>query len=57
MANYGNVQVQDAELDRSLPMTVAGLESWRRLEEELGCDVGYRRMGSLLVVETPSNGK
>jgi sarcosine oxidase subunit beta len=52
-ANYGNVQMQDAELDHSLPLTLAGVESWRHVEEELGCDVGYRRLGSLLVIETP----
>ena len=53
-ANYGNVQVQDVELDSSLPITLAGWRSCEHLEEELGCSVGYRRMGSLLLIETPA---
>ena len=51
-ANYGNIQVQDAELDYSLPMTVAGWRCWQTLEEELGGHLGLRRVGSLLVAET-----
>ncbi len=53
-ANYGNVQVQDCELDWSLPMTVAGLKGCRCIEDELDRSVGYRRMGSLLLIETPA---
>jgi len=53
-ANYGNVQVQDAELKWSLPMTVAGYQRCERLEEELGCSVGYRRKGCLLIIESES---
>jgi sarcosine oxidase, subunit beta len=52
-ANYGNIQVQDAELDHSLPLTVAGWQSWQRIGEELSGHLGFRRIGSLLVVETP----
>ncbi len=52
-ANYGNIQLQDAELDHSLPLTMAGWQSWQRLEEELGGHLGLRRIGSLLVAETP----
>ncbi len=51
-ANYGNVQVQDAELDHSLPFVTAGYARFDRLEEELGYPVGYRRIGSLLLIET-----
>jgi sarcosine oxidase subunit beta len=51
-ANYGNVQVQDAELMYSLPMVTAGYRRFADLEEELGCSVGYRRAGSLLLIET-----
>lgn len=51
-ANYGNVQVQDAELTHSLPMVTAGYRRFATLEEELGCPVGYRRLGSLLLIET-----
>jgi glycine/D-amino acid oxidase-like deaminating enzyme len=53
-ANYGNVQVQDAELSHSLPMITAGLACFEHLEEELGCAVGYRPLGSLLLIETES---
>ncbi len=53
-ANYGNIQVQDAELHHSLPMTVAGWQSWQHLEEELRGHLGLRRIGSLLVAETPA---
>jgi glycine/D-amino acid oxidase-like deaminating enzyme len=51
-ANYGNVQVQDAELTHSLPMVTAGYRRFANLEDELGCSVGYRRVGSLLLIET-----
>jgi sarcosine oxidase, subunit beta len=52
-ANYGNIQVQDAELGHSLPMTSAGWQCWQSIEEELGGHLGLRRVGSLLVAETP----
>src|SRR5512137_593501 len=51
-ANYGNVQVQDAELAHSLPMVTTGYRRFADLEEELGCSVGYRRVGSVLLIET-----
>jgi glycine/D-amino acid oxidase-like deaminating enzyme len=53
-ANYGNVQVQDAELAHSLSMVMAGYRRFADLEEELGCSVGYRRVGSLLLIESES---
>jgi glycine/D-amino acid oxidase-like deaminating enzyme len=46
------VQVQDAELDHSLPMVIAGFARFERLEEELANPIGYRRIGSLLLIET-----
>lgn len=51
-ANYGNIQVQDAELTYSLPMVTAGYRRFATLEEELGGPIGYRRLGSLLLIET-----
>lgn len=51
-ANYGNIQLQDAELTHSLPMITAGWACFEHLEEELGCSVGYRPLGSLLLIET-----
>ena len=51
-ANYGNVQVQDAELDHSLPMVIAGFARFEQLEEKLANPIGYRRIGSLLLIET-----
>lgn len=51
-ANYGNVQAQDADLTHSLPLTLAGLARFADLEAQLGASVGYRRIGSLLLIET-----
>jgi sarcosine oxidase subunit beta len=51
-ANYGNVQIQDAELAHSLPMITAGAARFAGLESELGRPVGYRQLGSLLLIET-----
>ena len=51
-ANYGNIQVQDAELEHSLTLTRAGYERFATLEEELGRPVGLRKLGSLLLIET-----
>lgn len=50
-ANYGNIQVQDAELDHSLPLVTAGYARCQQLETELGCPVGYRQIGGLLLIE------
>jgi len=51
-ANYGNVQVQDAELEHSLPLVTAGWRRIPRLEEELAFPLDYRPLGSLLLVES-----
>ena len=50
-ANYGNIQVQDAELKHSLPMVLAGKASFETLSQELGADLGLRTLGSLLIAE------
>lgn len=50
-ANFGNVQVQDAEFGLSLELTLQGYETFSSLEAELDCDLGYRRTGSLLLIE------
>lgn len=51
-ANYGNIQVQDAELSHSLPLVTTGHTCFAQLEAELGGPVGYRRIGSLLLIES-----
>ena len=51
-ANYGNIQVQDAELAHSLPMIKAGYACFETLEQELQQPVGLRKLGSLLLIET-----
>lgn len=51
-ANYGNVQIQDAELAHSLPMITAGFARFANLADELGEAIAYRRLGSLLLIET-----
>ncbi len=53
-ANYGNIQVQDAELDSSLPLVLAGRASFETLPAELECDFELRPIGSLLIAETES---
>lgn len=53
-ANYGNIQIQDAELDHSLPMVLAGKATFDTLPEELGHDIGLRSIGSLLIAESES---
>ena len=50
-ANYGNIQVQDVELEHSLPMIQKGYQECLKIEEELGCSVNLRKLGSLLIIE------
>jgi len=50
-ANYGNIQVQDAELAHSLPLTRAGYARFETLEDELTQPLGLRKLGSLLLIE------
>ena len=53
-ANYGNIQVQDAELTYSVPMVLAGLATFATLEEELEHSIGLQALGSLLIAESES---
>jgi len=50
-ANFGNVQVQDAEFGLSLELTLRSYETFSSLEDELACGLGYQRTGSLLLIE------
>jgi sarcosine oxidase subunit beta len=50
-ANFGNVQVQDAEFGLSLELTIQGYKAFDTLEDELDADLDFRRTGSLLLVE------
>jgi glycine/D-amino acid oxidase-like deaminating enzyme len=56
-ANYGNIQVQDAEMDHSLPMVVEGYRHCLEIEKELDRSVGYYKLGSLLTIETEAQWK
>ena len=50
-ANFGNVQVEDAEFGLSLDLTLRGYAQFASLEAELDYDVGFRRTGNLLLIE------
>ena len=50
-ANFGCVQVQDAEPGICTEMSVEGIRLVEAAREELGCDFGYRRIGSVVVAE------
>lgn len=50
-ANFGNVQVQDAEFGLSLDLTVRSLAEFAPLLAELDYDVGFQRSGQLLLIE------
>lgn len=51
-ANFGLVQVQDAEPGLSLALTIQGYARFATLEAELDYDCEYRRAGYLLLIET-----
>ncbi|RMF05188.1 MAG: FAD-binding oxidoreductase, partial [Chloroflexi bacterium] len=53
-ANYGNVQIQDAELAHSLPLVTSGAAVFKNLPDEQAAGIGYRPLGSLLLIETES---
>ncbi len=53
-ANYGNIQVQDLELEHSQALTLNGLKYFSTLESELDWNLGLRKIGSLLPIETES---
>lgn len=50
-ANFGRVQVQDTEFGLSLEITLQGYARFATLEAELNRDLGFRRAGSLLLIE------
>ena len=50
-ANFGNVQVADTEFGLSLELTLQSYARFASLEAELDCALGYRRTGSLLLIE------
>jgi glycine/D-amino acid oxidase-like deaminating enzyme len=56
-ANWGNIQIQDAELNQSLPLILAGWQRFESIEEELDTSIGFQPMGSLLLIETDSQWK
>ena len=56
-ANYGNIQVQDAEMDHSLPLVTSGYRHCLEIEAELDLSVGFHPLGSLLTIETESQWK
>ena len=53
-ANFGNIQVQDAELDHSLQMIKSASTRFDDLEEQLGYDFNYRKIGGLLLITNES---
>jgi sarcosine oxidase subunit beta len=50
-ANYGNIQVQDMELTKSVAMTQMGQTFFATLEDELDWKIGLRQIGGLLPIE------
>lgn len=50
-ANFGNVQVQDANMGLSLELTLRGFERMRAMQAELGADIGFRPQPSLIGAE------
>lgn len=50
-ANYGNIQIQDMELEKSRDLIHEGRTRFDDLENELGREVSLRKIGGLLLVE------
>ena len=50
-ANYGNIQIQDLELQHSVPMIRLAQSRFATLEAELDWDLGLRKLGGLLPIE------
>ncbi|NPV74953.1 MAG: FAD-binding oxidoreductase [Anaerolineae bacterium] len=50
-ANYGNIQIQDMELEKSVEMIRLATRKFEKLEQELDWKVGLRRIGGLLPIE------
>ena len=50
-ANYGNIQIQDMELSKSIEMINLARTRFSTLEQELDWKVGLRKIGGLLPIE------
>ncbi len=51
-ANFGNIQVEDAEFGLSLELTLRSFSRFATLSAELDYDIGFQRGGQLLLAET-----
>ncbi|HUH97310.1 MAG TPA: FAD-binding oxidoreductase [Anaerolineales bacterium] len=56
-ANFGNIQIQDLELNKSFDMIRTASTRFEKLEAELDRKVGLRRLGSLLLIENEQQWK
>ena len=57
-ANFGNIQVQDAEMEHSLPMIAEGYSSCLEIEAELDLSVGFTTTWIVCLQSKPNhNGK
>jgi len=50
-ANYGNIQIQDLELEHSVPMIQLARTRFNTLEQQLDWKLGLRTLGGLLPIE------
>ena len=50
-ANYGNIQIQDTELSKSIEMISLARTRFATLEQDLDWKVGLRKIGGLLPIE------
>ncbi|PKN85976.1 MAG: hypothetical protein CVU46_09325 [Chloroflexi bacterium HGW-Chloroflexi-8] len=50
-ANFGNIQIQDMELDKSVELIKLGRTFFSTLENELDWKIGLRKIGGLLPIE------
>ncbi len=51
-ANFGMVQSNDVEIQHSIPMVLKGYARFNDLEEELGMNIGFRRIASLRLLSS-----
>jgi len=51
--NGGGVRQQDRH-PAELPLAMAAIRLWEGMQDELGCDVGYRQRGNLMVARSES---
>jgi len=56
-ANYGNVQIQDLELNKSLELIRLARLRFADLEQKQGLKVDFRRIGGLLLIENEAQWK